>query len=115
MRAHREYKKTKRLRILSESEIKDLFDLPKFNTEERSNYFSLNEVELQEMQRRRSLGGKIYFILQLGYFKCTHYFLNFTLDEARRDAQYVLKKYFQDQNCINHELRELAKTTYLFI
>jgi len=41
-----------------------------------------------------STKSKVYFILQLGYFKCSPVFHQFSFDDVRRDVRYILKKYF---------------------
>lgn len=61
-------KDSKRIKILSQAEIKDLYNLPQFTAEERAHYFALDEAEFIEMEKSRSLGGKVLFILQLRYF-----------------------------------------------
>ena len=39
---------------------------------------------------------RIYFILQLGYFKSHHLFFVFDLPEVKEDAQYIQAQYFPD-------------------
>lgn len=89
----------KRLTILSNSEIEILYRIPSFSTEERTFYFSLDESEKIEMDLLKSLESRVYFILQLGYFKYKSMFFNFTsLEEVKEDVEYILKQYFQNSN-----------------
>jgi len=85
----------KNFRILSKVEIKELYSIPTFTSEERLQYFTLDEDEHKVMKQRRSLESKIHFILQLGYFKHTPCFTKITWENVKRDTQYVIKTYFQ--------------------
>jgi hypothetical protein len=58
-----------RLKILSKSEINELYDIPHFNSNEREKYFSLDKKEYAAMSKCGSLASKLHFTLQLGYFK----------------------------------------------
>lgn len=80
----------KRLKILSKSEIKELYGIPQFNDEEKKAYFLLNDKEFQLMDSRGSLSSKVYFILQLGYFKATSQFFDFVLNDVKSDMQFIL-------------------------
>lgn len=85
---------SKRLTILSPIEIKELYEIPKFSAEQRELYLTLNDVEKQEMEQRRSLKSRLHFIIQLAYFKNKSMFFNFDFDQIDEDVKYVLLKYF---------------------
>ena len=108
---HRKQNNSKRLRILSKLEIKELYDLPKFNLEDRLQYFTIDETEREVMEERRSLEGRIHFILQLGYFKNAHCFFNFTWNEVKKDVQYVLTKYFPGEEFPQHIISSKIQRT----
>ncbi len=72
-------KDDKRLKILSDKEISEIYDLPQFTSEEQIKYFELNPEESLELQSLRSIKSKTYFILQLGYFKAKKLFFSFNL------------------------------------
>jgi len=63
------YHYNKRIKILSEAEINDLYSLPKFTLEERIVFFSLNKKERQLIEKIPDISSKVHAILQLGYFK----------------------------------------------
>ncbi len=67
-------KRRKRLRILSNSEINDLYGRPQFSDEDRIEYFSLSTAEKLIIEDLRLLKSKVSFILKLGYFKAKHLF-----------------------------------------
>ncbi len=101
----------KRLKILSEAEIEDLFGRPHFTPEEQVLYFSLSPSEELALRDLRAFESRAYFILQLGYFKAQHQFYIFSIQEIHDDAQYVQERYFQ-----NHEFPdeyEVSKPTRL--
>lgn len=54
----------KRLTILSPIEIEELYEIPKFSIEQRELYLTLNDVEKQAMESRRSLEARLHFIFQ---------------------------------------------------
>ena len=68
----------KRLIILSRDEIEALYGHPRFTHEERCEYFSLAPEEKAALEQLRVINAKLYFILQLGYFKARKMF--FVLD-----------------------------------
>ena len=59
----------KQLVILSDDEVSKLYDLPKFDEDARLKYFALNESEKTILNTFHRVFAKVYFILQLGYFK----------------------------------------------
>lgn len=87
---------TQRIKILSKSEINELYDLPSFNANEQMIYFALSQKEYKAMSERGSLASRVHFILQLGFFKATSQFFNFTFDEIKQDVDYILQEYFKN-------------------
>lgn len=85
-----------RLRILSEEEIKTIYEKPNFTYEDRCSYFSLSQPEKDLLHTLRSIKSKAYFVLQLGYFKAKQLFFTFDFHEVGEDLQYVLKEYFNN-------------------
>ena len=84
----------KRLTILTTDEINHIYSRPLFTPKERVQYFSLSQMENELLYTLRSIKSKIYFILQLGYFKSKHLFFRFNLCEVEEDIQYILKTHF---------------------
>lgn len=89
--------KQRRLTILGEDEYKEIFARPNFTYEDRYHYFSLSQPEKELLQSLHSFKSKIYFVLQLGYFKAKHLFFTFDLHEVEEDFQYVLKQHFNNR------------------
>ena len=88
----------KRIKILSESEINDLYSLPKFTLEEQIVFFSLNKKEKQLIKKIHDIPSKVHAILQLGYFKVKGRLFSFDYKDVLSDLDYVLTQYFTIQN-----------------
>jgi hypothetical protein len=101
----------KRLKILEEDEIEDIYGRPCFTQEEKSNYFSISQPEKDLVQMLRSVKSKVYFILQLGYFKAKRLFFTFEPYEVPDDFQYILNLYFKDSKV--WDMTAIDKTTRL--
>src|SRR6266487_4233108 len=86
----------KRLRILGDDEIQALYGRPCFTDDERLEYFALSPTEKSALEQLHSIKSRIYFILQLGYFKSHHMFFMFDLPAVEEDARYVQELYFPD-------------------
>ena len=59
----------KQLKILSEAEISALYEIPDFDYEQRLEYLTLTDKELQLALSYKNLSDKVHCILQIGYFK----------------------------------------------
>ena len=84
----------KRLQILGDDEIANLYGLPHFTPEEQSEYFALSPRETDAIGQLHSIKSRIYAILQLGYFKARHLFFVFSFSAVVADAQYIQARYF---------------------
>ena len=88
---------TKRIQLLSDSEIADIYNRPDFNNDERELYFSINdEREIDLLNRYSNIKTRVYFILQLGYFKAKQQFYKFNLEDVITDVEYVMSYYCFD-------------------
>jgi TnpA family transposase len=90
-------RKEKRLKILTTDEIESIYNRPDFSYEERIEYFTLSQSDLEILEGFRSIKSQVHFILQLGYFRAKHLFFMFTLDEVESDSQYVMEQYFSSR------------------
>jgi hypothetical protein len=85
-----------RLRILSEQEIDDLYARPRFTQPERDEYFALSAQEKAALEQFHSSKSKLFFMLQLGYFKARLMFFVFSLRDVGEDAAHIKRRYFSD-------------------
>ena len=82
------------LHILEAEEITYIYALPNFTPDERAVFFMLSETEREQVNLLRGASSKVYFILQLGYFKAKHLFFTFDFEDREVDTAFVLSKYF---------------------
>ena len=85
-----------RITLLSPPEIDELYNLPNFNTQDMEFFFSLSDSDHLLIAKYRTTKLKIYFILQLGYFRATHKFYNFKLEDVPTEVAYLATKYFDN-------------------
>ena len=90
----------KRLYLLSESEVENLYARPDFNSAEQELYFSMNQIEIEALSHYATMKTKVSFILQLAYFKAKHQFYNFSFEEVQSDVEYIQSNFFKTDNII---------------
>ena len=100
----------KRLKILSDDEIEAIYGIPCFTYEERIEYFSLLPNEKATLEQLHSIKSRIYFILQLGYFKARHLFVAFNIREVFDDARYIQERYFPDFQLTEFKIKYATRT-----
>ena len=103
---------SKRIKILTNSEYRDIYELPVFSEKDQSYFFSMDEYEIVYFKSAKPVVPKIFFALQLGYFKASQRFFNFTLDEVFEDVNYISKQYFEPSDTENIA-QSCAKNTKL--
>jgi len=81
---------SKRIQLLSEVEVSELYDLPEFNHTERQLYFTLTSQELDVLNNYSNIKTRIYFVLQLGYFKAKQNFFEIKFEKVQADVEYIL-------------------------
>jgi len=84
----------KQLKILSDGEISKLYEPPKFDDDARLIYFDLNAAEKTALNQYSRFFTKIYFVLQLGYFKAKQLFFVIEVESVYKDAEYIRQRYF---------------------
>jgi TnpA family transposase len=102
---------TRRLTILSSEEISSLYDLPKFNDDDRRLYFDLSTLERDAVDRIHTAAAGIHLALQLGYFKAKRRFFVYEASEVADDVAYIVRHYFANKP--ESEFKTLSKPTRL--
>ena len=74
MDPHTTKENSKRLHIIGANEIAAIYDLPRFSAEDQAHYFSLSAHERAVLPELRTYTSRIFFVLQLGYFKAVRQF-----------------------------------------
>ena len=94
-------KNKKRIDLLPQAEIDDLYERPVFNDEEKLLYFTLTKTESISAMRYTNVRTRLYFILQLGYFKAKQQFYSFHIDEVIEDAAFVNNIYLNGESILS--------------
>ncbi len=86
-----------KIRLLSDTEINDIYAFPLFNEVEQSLYFEFTEQELEAIKKYRTIKAQVSFMLSLAYFKAKQqsYLADLSISQ---DTEYVIKKYFNASN-----------------
>lgn len=99
----------KRLQILGDDEIENLYGLPHFTPEEQTEYFALSPREVAAIEQLPRIRSRIYTILQLGYFKARHLFFTFTWPIVAADVEHIRKRYFPEFQLNQLDLGKVAR------
>ncbi|NQY65063.1 MAG: Tn3 family transposase [Alteromonadaceae bacterium] len=105
--------------LLSQSELNDLYEIPEFNKIEQALYFSLTYEEIKLISQFTTIQTKIYFILQLGYFKAKHLFFKFQFEDVPTGVAFVFDEHFKNcrpftlKGSISRERIEIQKQVIL--
>jgi Tn3 transposase DDE domain/Domain of unknown function (DUF4158) len=81
----------KRTKILTETEITELFSPPILNSNDQRFFFTLNDIELAESKKIRDRCQRCMFVVLLGYFKVKPVMLNPGYHQIKQDIKYVCK------------------------
>jgi len=90
-------KEDKRLGILTEIQIDEIYGVPKYDEDERFIAFSLEDFEKEKIETFRTPLAKARFILMIGYFKSKQMFFPFDFKTMRSDVDHICSRYFQNQ------------------
>jgi len=85
---------SKRLHIIGANEVAAIYDLPKFTAEDQAHFFSLSAHERAMLPQLHTYTSRIFFILQLGYFKAVGQFFVFKLGEVVQDVTWIQQTHF---------------------
>lgn len=86
----------KRIQLLSNAEVEELYSRPEFNAHEQRLYFTLTQSERDALTQFSNTKTRIFFILQLGYFKARQQFFNFSLEDVSNDVQFIANVYYKN-------------------
>ena len=100
----------KRIQILTDDEINELYQQPTFGQAEREEYFFLDDTMLREVRSITKVETRIYFILLTGYFQYKPVVPRFKLANIKADVKYICKHHFPDYDYNN--LPPLSSSTH---
>jgi len=85
------------LNILSEKERRQIYDLPKLKPKQHSVYLEFTLPEQKLARKYKTPITRVYFLLQLAYFKFKQQFFIFNLNEVSKDVAYLQEAYFAEE------------------
>lgn len=99
----------KRIKILTETEIAELFSSPILNSNDQQFFFTLNDAELAESQRIRDRSNKCMFVVLLGYFKIKPMMLSPGYHQIKQDLKFVCSEVFPGPGLRPFKLTQKAR------
>ena len=102
---------SRRLSILTQREIDDLYGLPRFTEEDRQIYFDLSGAEEARVRAMHTVSAKAHFVLQLGYFKAKRQFFAYPYGAVQADLRHILGRHFPGR--APSTINQLSKPTRL--
>jgi hypothetical protein len=102
---------SRRLSILTASEIDDLYGLPRFTKDDRQLYFELSPAEREAVDGVHTTSAAVHLVLQLGYFKAKRRFFVYEHAAVLDDLQHILRRYFPERDL--DTVKPLSKPTRL--
>lgn len=81
-------------RLLSQTELLDIYGAPLLNDIERKKYFTFNESEVKVLNSFKTPVNAIYFALCLVFFKIKQTLVDFGYRETTLERQYIMQLYF---------------------
>ncbi|MCP3924561.1 MAG: Tn3 family transposase [Desulfobacterales bacterium] len=87
----------KRIKILSDIQVQEIYAVPKFDEDERFIVFSLEDFEKKQIENLRMSSAKARFILMLGYFKSKQMFFPLDTKIMMPDIHHINARYFSSE------------------
>ncbi len=81
-------------RLLSSTELLDIYGTPILNDLERQEYFVFNEQETNALYKFKDQKEAIYFAICLVFFKIKRTFIDFNYRDVTADRQHIINQYF---------------------
>ena len=100
----------KRLKILTDSEVDDLYGVPAFTDAQRDEYFYLDDAEKALVPPHNDGITNAYRVLILGHLKHKPVIHQFTFAEVKADLDYIRKKYQYRFSLIKAEISRTQRS-----
>jgi len=85
------------LEILNEQEIHALYGLPQLEDDQQLLFFEMTKKEIIAMKHFKTYPSRVYFAVQLAFFKAKQQFYIFQLETVTSHVSYLSKRYFPQQ------------------
>lgn len=101
----------KRISILTKSEVNELYQIPSFNSVERSEYFSLDVSLKKEINKIVNIESRVYLILIIGYFRYKPVLPELTSKNVNKDIKYIIQTYYKNEStALNIDIPKSTKS-----
>ncbi len=90
--------KSKRIKILNDPEVQNLYSVPSFAIEQKRYFFILNDNEKQQINQLKERKYRCAAIALLGYFKSKPIQLSPSFTSMYEDLKYISKTYYPSFN-----------------
>lgn len=87
----------KNARLLSPTELLDIYGIPVLSEIERKECFTFNEEESKALRDFKDLKDAIYFAICLVFFKTKQTLVDFNYQDVTAERQHVMKRYFSQR------------------
>ncbi|EFB2837578.1 DUF4158 domain-containing protein [Escherichia coli] len=84
----------KRIKILTNDEVNELYQIPAFSPAEREEYFSLDKNLRRRVNKIAKIESRIYMILLIGYFRYKPAIPNLSDTKTKKDVKYIIQQYY---------------------
>jgi TnpA family transposase len=84
-------------RLLSSTELLDIYGIPVLNDLERQEFFTFNEAETKILKEFKDLKDAVYFSIFLVFFKSKRTLVDFNYQDVTAERQHVMNRYFPNQ------------------
>ncbi|EOV8089736.1 Tn3 family transposase [Providencia rettgeri] len=85
---------------MTKSEVNELYQIPSFNSIERSEYFSLDVSLKKEINKIVNIESRVYLILIIGYFRYKPVLPELTSKNAKKDIKYIIQTYYKNESTV---------------
>ena len=87
----------KNSRLLSSTELLDIYGIPVLNDIERQEFFTFNEAETKILKEFKGIKDAVYFAICLVFFKIKQTLVDFNYQDVTAERQHVMNRYFSNQ------------------
>lgn len=87
----------KNARLLTTTELIDIYGMPTFNEVERHAYFTLTIQETTVANSFKNTSYAVYFVICLVFFKEKQTFVDFNYQSTTEERRHVMQRYFPNQ------------------
>ena len=84
-------------KLLTPTELRDLYGIPVLNDLERQQYFTFNQEELNALNNFRNIKDAVYFAVFLVFFKLKHAVISFQYQDITLERKHVMERYFPNK------------------